>query len=172
MPYTDPRYGLTGPSPTTRLDKLGLELQQLITSLSDVLASFDYNGADPNLVASRVAALENKSTRVLANSNGSFLTASQTINLSQAISAQPNGIILIWCYYSGGAAANSHWNHTPIHKHQLAMPGSGQVTVQLESSGTGPVRKFLYVTDTQISGHDQNAGVGGAGMVLRAIVGF
>lgn len=58
MPYITPKYGLEVPSPSTRFNELGLELQQMGISIEAVLDSFDYNGADPNLVLSRVAALE------------------------------------------------------------------------------------------------------------------
>lgn len=58
MSYTTPDYGIVVPSPSTRLNQLGSELQQMGISIEEVLKSFDYNGADPNLLASRVAALE------------------------------------------------------------------------------------------------------------------
>lgn len=58
MPYTTPKFLITVPSPTTRLNRLGAELQQLGASLEAALSKFNYNGKDPNLVLSRVAALE------------------------------------------------------------------------------------------------------------------
>lgn len=58
MSYTTPDYGIVVPSPSTRLNKLGSELQQMGISIEEVLNSFDYNGADPTLVLSRVASLE------------------------------------------------------------------------------------------------------------------
>lgn len=53
-----PTYGLTVPSETTRFRDLGKELREFGISVNDVLESFDYNGVDPNLVLTRVAALE------------------------------------------------------------------------------------------------------------------
>lgn len=58
MSYTTPNYGIVVPSPSTRLNRLGVELQQMGMSIEEILESFDYNGADPNLVLTRVAALE------------------------------------------------------------------------------------------------------------------
>lgn len=58
MSYTTPKYGLVVPSPATRLNQLGTQLQQMGISIEEVLDSFDYNGADPNLVLTRVTALE------------------------------------------------------------------------------------------------------------------
>lgn len=53
-----PRYDITVPSENTEFRNLGKELRELGESVDAALASFDYNGADPNLVLSRVAALE------------------------------------------------------------------------------------------------------------------
>ena len=53
-----PAYGIVSPSNSTRLADLGRELLDMSTSIVAALQSFDYNGADPNLVLSRVADLE------------------------------------------------------------------------------------------------------------------
>lgn len=53
-----PRYNLKVPSETTMFRDLGKELREFGQSINDALADFDYNGADPNLVLSRVTALE------------------------------------------------------------------------------------------------------------------
>lgn len=58
MPIILPKYGLVAPSETTRFRDLGKELREMAQSIEDVLESFDYNGADPGLVLSRVTALE------------------------------------------------------------------------------------------------------------------
>lgn len=57
-----PKYGLTVPSETTRFRDLGKELRELGVSVNDALESFDYNGADPGLFGSRLAALEGRAT--------------------------------------------------------------------------------------------------------------
>ena len=70
MPYTHPRYNLTTPSETTQFKNLGKELRELGTSLETVLANFDYNGADPNLVLSRVVAIENRLAKLPKDMQG------------------------------------------------------------------------------------------------------
>lgn len=51
-------FNLAAPSPATKFKDLGAELLAFATSIDNVLASFDYNGSDPNAVLARVAALE------------------------------------------------------------------------------------------------------------------
>ncbi|PII81559.1 hypothetical protein BMH32_04705 [Leucobacter sp. OLJS4] len=78
--YTSPTFGLTGPSPTTPFNKLGAELQQMLLGIDNTLKNFDYSGADPAAVLSRVAALE-----VLAARNGRMSgTAQERANAAAA----------------------------------------------------------------------------------------
>lgn len=58
MPSHTPIYGIPAPSPTTELKNLGAELLAMATGFEAALAAFDYDGADPNLVLARTAALE------------------------------------------------------------------------------------------------------------------
>lgn len=58
MPIIFPKYNLKVPSETTRFRDLGKELREMGASINAALESFDYNGADPNLVLARVAVLE------------------------------------------------------------------------------------------------------------------
>ncbi len=51
-------FNLPSPGPTTPANKLGAELLAFSQAIDTTLKSFDYNGADPALVAARVAALE------------------------------------------------------------------------------------------------------------------
>lgn len=69
--YVDPKYGIVAPDAGTSLDELGGQLVQMIQSFSAALASFDYNGADPNLVLAQVAALEAAMTRREKSARGS-----------------------------------------------------------------------------------------------------
>lgn len=62
MSYTHPRYGIVTPDNQTKAKDLGAELKQMGATIEATLKSFDYNGADPNLVLARVAALETKFT--------------------------------------------------------------------------------------------------------------
>ena len=58
MSFITPNFGLEVPTPATRTKDLGAELLAFGLSIDEVLSQFDYNGADPNLLLSRVVALE------------------------------------------------------------------------------------------------------------------
>lgn len=58
MAITGPHYGTRIPSATTHFNALGYELMQFGLDIENLLNAFDYNGADPNLVLARTAALE------------------------------------------------------------------------------------------------------------------
>lgn len=60
MPIILPPFGLKAVSETTRFRDLGKEMREFAQSVSDTLASFNYNGADPTLVLSRVTSLEHE----------------------------------------------------------------------------------------------------------------
>lgn len=53
-----PKFQLKTPSETTLFKDLGKELREFGESVEETLEGFDYTGADPNIVLSRVAALE------------------------------------------------------------------------------------------------------------------
>ena len=76
----------------------------------------------------------------------------QKISLSEAISAQPNGIILGWSYVT---TESYNWNYTFIPKyHALSRSGNG---VDCVLATTGSVyHKYVYPTDTSITGHEKN----------------
>ena len=89
--------------------------------------------------------------------------SSQDIDLSSTpISAQPNGIVLVFSYYNGTKAENTAIQEFYIHKQSVALPS--------DTYGTWPTRVFplfsigmdlfavktLYITNTKIAGHANN----------------
>lgn len=58
MSFTHPKFGLVTPDNETKAKDLGAELKQMGATIESVLEAFDYNGADPNAVIARVAAIE------------------------------------------------------------------------------------------------------------------
>ena len=69
--------------------------------------------------------IENRQSKSLW-SGAYYMLASQTINLSESISSQPNGIILVWRRYADGAAQNDNIVTHFIHKFVVsAYSGQG-----------------------------------------------
>lgn len=110
-----------------------------------------------------------------------FMNGSQTINLSEPVSMQSSGIVLVFSRYSSSTAQNYHWNSFFIHKawvkahasqgHQFFMTTDGKFSVIAS--------KYLYIHNDKIGGNDNNEATGtangitynNAGFVLRYVIG-
>lgn len=98
-----------------------------------------------------------------------FMDASHTATLSEKVTEQLTGIVLVWSYYTNGAAQDYGW-------HTFFVP---KMMVQLKS-GVGydiPLRrdknatfgtKYVYVNDAYIKGHANNVATGTANNVPYA----
>ena len=107
---------------------------------------------------------------------GNSLNDSQTVTLSEPISKQKNGIILIWSrWVSEGVPANDNWNYSYIPRYQINLPGSGGVALPMGRNSDGATfkMKYVYITDTQISGHSMNSPLAtGNDLTLRRVIGY
>lgn len=90
-------------------------------------------------------------------SGGSYMGANQTATLSEAISAQANGVVLVWSYYKDSAVDNSSFNMTYIPKHFVSVHSAKGIAAFLTTATVGTVAgKYVYVSDTTITGYDNN----------------
>lgn len=98
---------------------------------------------------------------MLYSSTGSYLREDQTATLSEAISAQPHGIVLVFSRYdtSDGAAYEDNFTYFFIPKAHVSLHnGKG---VRLGSIGVdGQMMKYIYVSDTVLTGHSSNNDTG------------
>lgn len=86
-----------------------------------------------------------------------YLSDSQTATLSEAVSAQPNGIVLIWSYYLDGAADNSNFQSWFIPKHFVSLHnGKGLSMFMTNGSMSVAASKYAYISDTTIKGYSGN----------------
>lgn len=88
-----------------------------------------------------------------------FMNSSQTCTLSEAISAQANGIVLVWSYYSEieSAALDQNFNHFFIPKYQVAAhPAKGKTMLLSTTTGGTIASKYVYISDTAIKGYENN----------------
>ena len=111
-----------------------------------------------------------------------YMFETQTITLSEAITAQPHGVILVWSSYSNNAAQNSSFWTTSIPKQFItSYAGCGIYASSTQFYYT--VSKYLYVRDTTISGYERNddttyaVSTSGTTLspnscVLRAVIGY
>lgn len=86
-------------------------------------------------------------------SGGLYMNASQTATLSQAVSAQPHGIILVWSLYGDGTAHNNNWNSFFIPKQLVASHGGSSFSMFIARANLASCcQKSLTIQDTKIVG--------------------
>lgn len=106
----------------------------------------------------------------------------QTATLSEAISAQVNGIVLVFCAWDANTQTLQqwNWNHVYIPKQDVVYNGTTGHTMALFAYGFGSIAyKYLYISDTTITGHANNASTGttngitydNSRFVLRYVIG-
>lgn len=111
---------------------------------------------------------------------GSYMTASQTVNLSENVSEQPNGIVLVFSAYADSKPQNLEFHSFFVPKYAVTQWEDSGHSFQMNTVGFGYVgAKYLYISDSYITGHDDNIKSGtGSGItynnaryVLRAVLG-
>lgn len=93
-----------------------------------------------------------------------FMSADQSITLSQAVSKQPHGIVLVFSDYNSGAN-NYHWNSIFVDKYTVAANNDAGHTFILgginNPSAYGPMgMKYIYISDTALRGNPANIAQG------------
>lgn len=110
-------------------------------------------------MTSKTAGLSSRSYGVnkILWSGASYMNASTTITLSEAISAQPHGVVFVWSHYdlTNATVDNHNWNSNFIPKYVVANhQGTGHDCVV--SSAGSIYHKYLYISDTSITGYSKN----------------
>lgn len=113
-------------------------------------------------------------------SGGYYMTSGQTANLSQPVSKQPHGIVLVFSTYSDGASADTGFNSFFVPKQLVEMhPGCGH---SFFMGGWGNMQvfahKYVYINENSIAGNDANKGtqtgsitLDNSQFVLRYVIG-
>ena len=115
------------------------------TEINDVLQVYDDNG---NLI---------NNNQILWGPGYYYMTAGHTINLSQKVSEQKNGIVLVWQAYVDGAVQTYDFNFTFIPKWQVSVNPSRGVSCFLTNSSCAKIgTKYVYVHDDKIVGNNVN----------------
>lgn len=114
-------------------------------------------------------------------SGGYYMTSEHTVNLSESVSAQPHGICLIFSEYLNGAVNNAQFFSYFVPKMFPATHnGRGMCFSMFTNTLSHFATKYLYITNTQILGNDNNSlsGTGASGItytnnrfVLRYVIG-
>lgn len=109
-----------------------------------------------------------------------YMTEGHTNQLAAPISDQPNGIVLVWSPYANGAAEDSNLMSFFVSKKLVALkPGLGHEFPLLRYLFGNVACKYLYIKNTEITGHASNSASGTASgiaydnskWVLRYVIG-
>ena len=113
-----------------------------------------------------------------------YMTDTHRISLSESVSAQPNGIVLVWSMYTNGAAENAAFNYVFVPKqHITSFAGCGVpcfLAGYANSTGTNAFGfKYVYVNNDSIVGNANNNYAGTSSgltlasnrFVLRQVIG-
>lgn len=86
---------------------------------------------------------------------GYYMISSQSVTLSENVSAQAHGIVLAWSAYTSEGAQNFSWNYTFVPKaHVTNHPGAGICCPMSDPDRIG--MKYVYVSNNKITGNDRN----------------
>ena len=86
-----------------------------------------------------------------------YMTANHIINLSQKVSEQKNGIVLVWQAYVNGAPQFYDFNYTFVPKHHILIHNGAGVTCWLSNSTAKIIgTKYVYVHNDRIEGNNVN----------------
>lgn len=86
------------------------------------------------------------------------MNGSQTAYISQNLSTQQHGIVLVWQAYDNGSVKNWHFNYNFIPKwHALYKAGTGVSLWLTNDVGSQVASKYIYVYDDKLVGHDNNS---------------
>ena len=103
-----------------------------------------------------VDAIQNN--QILWGPDYKYMGANQTINLSQKVSEQKNGIVLVWQAYSDNSPQPWDYNFTFIPKWQpMTNSSRGNCCFLAGSNGDTIGTKYVYIYDDKIVGNDINS---------------
>ena len=110
-----------------------------------------------------------------------FMHEGQYAGLSELVSEQMNGIVLVFSRYGNNTVYDYNWNSFFIHKTHVAMHGGQGHHFFMSTDGAFEViaSKYLYISDDTVRGHKNNQLAGtangitynNAGFVLRYVLG-
>lgn len=88
---------------------------------------------------------------------GKYMTADHQADLSEPVSQQDNGIVLVFSTYQNGAPIDANFNHFFVPKKFVEIMGGYGTAFQMNTVNFSTVgAKYLYIHDTYISGNENN----------------
>ena len=90
-------------------------------------------------------------------SGGKYMTADHQAELSEPVSQQDNGIVLVFSTYQNGAPIDANFNMFFVPKKFIEIMGGYGTAFQMNTVNFNTVAaKYLYIHDTYIAGNENN----------------
>lgn len=153
-----------------------IALEPCNTSGNTVLGAGNYNAKTgaTNIYGNNISLTSNGditlngraygTNKILFSSSGSHMGSGQSAYLNEAISEQPNGIVIVFSYYDVDTATskNHSWNCHFIPKNLLSLDVDGGYSflMGINAGFSAMGAKYLYIYDTYLSGHSGNTSYG------------
>jgi len=176
--YDNTASGITATNVETAINELTTSLDSGVSTLSSKVGSATLNTTASNLSD---AINEINSNKILYSSTGMYMQSGQTATLSQTVSSQTNGIIMVFDGYANSAPQDWGWNFCIVPKYHTINYNGGAVACRMANSNfSNNATKYVYVYDDKITGHSTNnvnssaSGITYKGLdyVLRYVIGF
>lgn len=152
-------------------------------SYSESISDTEIYGNNVKIVAKEDVFIKNRAygkNQVLW-SGVSHMNGSQSASLTQKISDQPNGIVLVFSLYRNGAAEDVSMNSFFVSKKEVELlPNAPHTFFMMINSGFSKIgAKYLYIDDNKITGNATNSLSGAnngitydnSSFVLRYVIG-
>lgn len=143
-----------------------LRIQRLTTTIGAVITTYErYYNSEEKWNDWYCIYRSGKAGNSVLWSGAYYMKDTHIITLSQPISLQPNGIVLVFSYYNAteGAAEDVQFKEFFVPKTIVASkPGKGHCFDMSSYKYTACCTKYLYISDSQIKGHADNVAKGTA----------
>lgn len=93
-------------------------------------------------------------------SSGMYMTAGHTATLTEPVSEQRHGIVLVFSAYNGTDDTNYSWECFFVPKQLVALSTSGHTFILGRGKFTYVGTKYLYIYDDRVEGHADNNATG------------
>lgn len=95
--------------------------------------------------------------KVLWDGPAKYMTDDHQIDLSEPVSQQDNGIVLVFSTYQNGAAIDANFNHFFVPKKFVEIMSGYGTAFQMNTVNFNTIgAKYLYIHDTYIKGNENN----------------
>ena len=167
--YLEPNKAIRTSSDYEDITIIGTDNDSIVINQGSDTTDTDIGGYTINLNSSNGVYIDGRkygASQILWQSgdSGNHMNGEQTINLKEPVSAQPNGIVLVFSYHelSTGYAQDVGWSTHFVPKQMVTINGGGGQTFLMGlNAGFSLIgAKYLYIKDKAITGHSGNVSTG------------